>query len=157
MAQRFPTADERDKRERLDALLAQALVYVHVDARHERVEVPDHLKGEAALVLKLSLRFGLETFDVGPLEVVAGLSFGGERFRCVLPYAAVFAYSTDEQPFVAFFPDSAPAELKQAIATVRPTEEAGSPPEVDGETEDEPLRDPPGPFSGSPPKLRLVE
>jgi stringent starvation protein B len=147
VTQRFPTADERDKRQRLDALLADALVYVHVDARDERVQVPEHLKGEAALVLKLSHRFGLETFDVGPVEVVASLSFGGDRFRCVLPYAAVFAYSTDEQPFVAFFPESAPAELTEAIASVRSESEV--PPEPDAEVEGAP---PPGP-----PTLRLVE
>lgn len=153
MAPRFPTPDEREKRARLTELLADQLVFVHLDARAEGVCVPEHLQDEAALVLKLSHRFGLETFDVGPVDVVAGLSFGGTRFRCVLPYTAIFAFSTDEQPFVAFYPDAAPAEVRAALeVAIRPApeiERSAAPPEPETETDDDPPK--------GPPTLRLVK
>ncbi len=116
MSSRFPTETERARRRALDALLDEGLVYVHLDARRPGVVVPDHLAGDAALVLKLSHRFHLDTFEVGPLDVTASLSFGGQRFCCVLPYEAMFAFSTDEQPFVAFYPDAAPEEVTDALA-----------------------------------------
>ncbi len=118
MLARFPSEAERTRRARLIELLDEGLVLVHLDARRSGVEVPANHAEDPALVLKLSRRFHLPEFEVGPLAVVAALSCAGERFRCVLPYDAIFAFSTQEQPLVDFYPESAPAELMERLESV---------------------------------------
>ncbi len=161
---RFPTEAERVRRENLCALLDDGLVYVHLDARHPEASLPEHLAGQTALVLKLSHLFHLETFELGTLAVVAGLSFGGSRFNCVLPYDAMFAFSTEEKPFIRFFPDAAPEGVLEALAVaIRPApeefEEGALEEEADTADEVEPAEQSatPRPDRTGPPSLRLVK
>lgn len=159
MPPRFPTEAERERREMLCALLDDGLVYVHLDARHDGASLPDHLADEPALVLKLSHGFHLETFDLGALEVVASLSFGGARFRCVLPYDAMFAFSTEHEPFVGYFPDAAPQEVIRALAVaIRPAPgPAEAPASADDVSGPEPRADTSRELRADPPTLRLVK
>ncbi len=118
---RFPDPSEREKRARLIALLDEGLVQVHVDARRDGVEVPAHLRDDPMLVLNLSRRFQLDVFEVGPLEVKASLSFGGNRQICVLPWSAVWAMSCDATGERAVFEDAIPPELLAAAEAAAAT------------------------------------
>ncbi len=144
---RFPTAAERARRERLIELLDEHLVMVHLDARVEGVRVPEVHAQSPALALNLSRRFGLEIFELGPLTVRASLAFGDERFTCEVPYAAIWALSTREEGLVAFFPDSAPPEVLEGLKREAEITDA----EPSEETEE------PDPDPGGPPFLRLVK
>lgn len=175
-AARFPTPAERARRARLIEMLDEGKVLLQVAPRHPEVDLPDHLRGELVVGLAISRRFGLRVLELGPLAVKAELSFGGERYLCVLPWLSIFSmksYVTDAQ---AFFPESVPGELLAGLALARAAEpdapgegsepdEASSappssapppeePPEPDDPDDpgDPPKKDPPP----GPPRLRLV-
>ncbi|MFN3196973.1 MAG: ClpXP protease specificity-enhancing factor SspB [Bradymonadia bacterium] len=164
MTTRFPTESERAKRAKLDTMLADGLVYVHLDARPEEVEVPDHLKGEMTLTLSLSRKFRLETFELGPLAVRVSLSFNGERFPCVLPWSRIFAFTSEITGERVVYPEDLPLEIQQAMAqgAVRgapgeeeesaETSEAAEASDAE-DPSDEPPEDPPP----TGPRLRLVK
>lgn len=127
---RFPDQAERDKRAQLIALLDDGLVRVHLDARRDGVDLPEHLRGDLMLSLNLSRRFQLEMFEVGPLAVKASLSFGGERYPCVLPYRAIWRLESRETGEVALFEDTVPPELLAAAEAA----EAAASEALEGET-----------------------
>jgi len=108
---RFPDPAEREKRSRLLEMLDQGKVMIYVDPRRPGVDVPVHLRSEVAVPLNLSHRFGLSVFDVGPLAVKASLSFGGQRYLCVLPYAAIFGYVGHADGTRVVFADALPPEV----------------------------------------------
>ena len=59
MAGSMEAQSPQGKRAILAELLEQGMVLVTVDARHQDVDVPPHLRQDAQLRLKLSYRFGL--------------------------------------------------------------------------------------------------
>lgn len=165
MTTRFPTEQERKKRARLDEMLNEGLVLVHLDARHEGVDVPEHLKSELALILSLSRRFGLEVFELGPLAVRASLSFGGVRHMCVLPWEAIFGLTIQATGAQTVFPESLPTEIRVALQSrseAEASEVSGIEEELEGSEvedleppgEDSPPEDDPPPRGGH---LRLVK
>ncbi len=111
MELRLPTPSEREKRRRLNALLAEGLVTIHLNPRCEGVELPEHLMDQPSVSLNLSHRFALKTFEIGPLSIRAGLSFGGTRFLCQLPWSSIFGLVQEgQEPLL--FPEEFPAELR---------------------------------------------
>ncbi len=117
---RFPDPQEREKRARLIEMLEVGKVMVYVNPARPGVDLPPHLQGQIAVPLNLSRRFQLETFEIGPLSVKASLSFGGERYLCVVPYGAVFGLYGHEDGTRLVFADAVPAE----VAIVEPAEGA---------------------------------
>ncbi len=110
---RFPTTEEREKRQKLIELIDQGLIALTLDPRQEEVVVPEHLKKGPRLLLNLSRNFHLPTLEFEPLCIKASLSFGGQRFLCVLPYQAIYMVQRGEE--VYFFPESAPPELTRFL------------------------------------------
>ncbi len=157
MNTRFPTEAERKKRTALIELLEGGIVMVHLDARYEGVDVPEHLKESPALALNLSHAFRLDVFELGPYAVTASLSFGDSRYACVLPWGSIFAmtrHSDDERRVLV---ESMPPELiKQLVAHVDADK---------GETDGEPTHPDPdknevesaSPKQASRPVLRLLD
>ena len=111
---RFPTESERTRRAKLIELLDRGLVEVHLDARREGVDVPEHLRDNPMLVLNLSRRFGLEVLELGPLVIKASLGFGTERYLCVMPWNAIWAFISKVDDEQVVFPDAVPNELLAA-------------------------------------------
>lgn len=125
MTTRFPTDSERQKRAHLQSMLEDGLVFIHLDARPAEVDVPAHLKGELALTLSVSRRFGLDVLELGPLALKASLSFGGVRHLCVIPWANVFAFTAQATERREVFPEDMPLELRQALAQAQSDERSG--------------------------------
>jgi stringent starvation protein B len=117
MNSRFPTEAERTKRTALLELLSEGMVMLHLDTRSPGVDVPEHLRGTEALALNLSHAFRLDLFEVGPYEIVANLSFGDLRYRCVLPWKSIFSmtqHATGERRvYVEDFPPELLASIKR--------------------------------------------
>ena len=80
MTSRFPTEQERAKRDVLSKLLELGLVAIQLDSRVEGVDVPPQHLGQPALVLNLSRKFNQRVLDLGPLAIKATLSFGGNPY-----------------------------------------------------------------------------
>lgn len=131
MNTRFPTERERQKRTTLLELLEGGLVMIHLDTRCEGVDVPDHLRGNLALALNLSHAFRLDVFELGPYAVTASLSFGEERYRCTVPWGAIFAmtrHADDERRvFVEDIPHELAVELAKRVGDLDKQEDAVEP------------------------------
>ena len=106
-------ASAPDKRRTLEQLLARGPVLVHVDARRAEVSVPPRFRADPSLVL----RFGYNlTPAVGELAVdddsIAGtLTFGGQPFRCVLPWTAVYAAMVEGEQRGTVWPEDVPEDV----------------------------------------------
>lgn len=106
-------ASAPDKRRTLEALLARGPVLVHVDARRAEVNVPPRFRADPSLVL----RFGHNLSPaIGDLEVdddaIAGtLTFGGQPFRCILPWTAVYAAMVEGEQRGTVWPEDVPEDV----------------------------------------------
>lgn len=114
---RFPSPAEREKRGKLVELLDEGKVLIGVDATRDGVQLPAHLMERPVVWLALSRRFGLDVFEVGPLEVRANLSFGGVRHLCVVPWAAVFQMTSEATGEEAVFADALSPPVLRMFAT----------------------------------------
>lgn len=97
------------KRQTLEFLLDQGLVFVLLDPRVDGVVVPEHLRAQVPLGLNLSRNFHLETFEIDDVGVRASLSFNRVRSLCVLPWPAISAMSADDKTYL--FDGARPVEL----------------------------------------------
>ncbi len=104
------------KREVLSLLLDKGMVMVHLNARHDGVDVPLRYRSDLHLRLNLSYNFKIEDFEVGDRAVQATLSFGGQPHRCVLPWDAIFAMTSHVEPVSYLWPDDLPPELAEQAA-----------------------------------------
>lgn len=77
------------KRTTVELLLARGMVAVHVDPR-KGATLPDHLAGQPAVVLNLSLRFP-GAMVIGDDGVCAELQFDDAPFSVALPWSCIFA------------------------------------------------------------------
>ena len=153
------------KRECLEKLLAEGLVFLQLDPRVEGVDLPAHLRRQPVVGLNLSLNFRLELFEVNEEGVRASLSFQGVRHFCTLPWASIFMMGLAEGDGSYVFPESAPVEMRERLraavagghATPGPTDDAEIA-DDDKNTEGEEVEDepPPPPVRGRP-QLRLVK
>lgn len=128
-AARFPTPEERARRAQLLEMLDAGKVLVQLTPRHPGTDLPEHLRDEMAVGLALSRRFALPVMELGPLEIRASLSFGGERYLCVVPWMAVFSLKSYVDETHVFYPESVPPELIAGLEMARRVaEDAPAPP-----------------------------
>ena len=138
------------KRELLLSYLERGVAMIHLDARREGVSVPEQFASESHLRLNVSYRFGIHDFEVGEERVVATLSFGGRPFKCVVPWTAIFAMTSQSTGDGQVWPEDIPPEvLAEAQRQERPALKA-----VENETP--PDDEPPKPSPAKKPNLRLV-
>jgi stringent starvation protein B len=154
------------KKEALLALLDRGVTMIHLDARREGVDVPEHLSTEHHLRLNVSFRFDPPDLVVDDWGVRSTLQFRGVRHLCRVPWHALFAVTQGgERGWL--WPQDLPPELLEGMEPVPdpaperpplhvvpdepapPEESAGEPAApVDG-SQDPPPR--------GPPRLRLVK
>ena len=106
-------ASAPDKKRTLEALLARGPVLVHVDARRSEVSVPARFRADPSLVLRfgynLSPAIGDLTIDD---DALAGtLTFGGQPFRCILPWTAVYAAMVEGEQRGTVWPEDVPEDV----------------------------------------------
>ena len=113
-----PTTPPPDKRTVIDELLGRGPVLVHLDARRSDVAVPDRFRGEAKLVLRFGhgLSPPIPDLTVDEHGISATLTFGGSPFRCVLPWAAIYAAVADGEQRGMVWPDDIPEDLLMGTA-----------------------------------------
>ena len=119
MPSRLPNASERLKRGRLTSLLGQGKVLIQVDTRHEDVDVPDEVGGLPLVSFRLSHRFHLDVFEVGPLAVIASLSFDQGTHRCVFPWNSIFGMTAEATGETEVFEESAPPEYLALVQSLQ--------------------------------------
>ena len=98
-------------------------VMLHLDARREGVQLPEHLMNNPSVTLKLSYNFqGSTTID--DRQITSYLRFGGVYHECVIPWSAVWGItaSTDENQI---WPEDLSRELLLQLATNRIKEIGG--------------------------------
>lgn len=96
-------------------LLSEGDTMLCLDARHQGVQVPPQHANNHALRLILNLNFP-QPIEVTAEGVSASLSFGGRRFTCYIPLAALWAAFNPETMQGMMWPDSMPDEVKADFA-----------------------------------------
>jgi len=140
-------ASAPDKKRTLESLLARGPVLVHVDARRAEVAVPPRFRADASLVL----RFGYNlTPAIGDLtvddEAIAGtLTFGGQPFRCILPWTAVYAAMVEGEQRGTVWPEDVPEDVLTGGGDAQPAQPASpglasAPGPAAAKAEDEPRK-----------------
>jgi stringent starvation protein B len=147
MTEAMPPPADREKRRLLESLLDEGLVMIHLDARRDGVDLPEHLRGQPSVALNLSRRFGLDVFEIGADAVLASLSFQGRVYLCRLPWPAVFLMTSHATERAYVFPASVPSEFPVLLS--EGTEEVAPAPEPEPEAPPEPPR--------GRPQLRLIK
>ena len=110
-------ADSAEKKTAFQDMLERGLTMLHIDARHDAVDVPEHFRLDHHLRLNYSYRFFLDTFEITDDGVQASLSFGGVPHLTIVPWSAVFACSSHVTGEWRVWPDDMPVELMaQAVA-----------------------------------------
>ena len=114
-----PVTPPPNKRAVIDELLAKGPVLIHCDARRSDVAVPDRFRAEAKLVLRFGhgLSPPIPDLTVDEHGVSATLTFGGTPFRCVLPWAAIYAAVADGEQRGMVWPDDIPEDLLMGAAS----------------------------------------
>jgi stringent starvation protein B len=110
-------ADSAEKMAAFQDMLERGLTMLHLDARQDVVDVPEHFRQDHHLRLNYSYRFFLDTFEIDEQGVQASLSFGGIPHLTTVPWNAVFACSSHVTGEWRVWPDDMPVELMaQAVA-----------------------------------------
>jgi len=122
-------ASAPDKKRTLEALLARGPVLVHVDARRSEVAVPPRFRADPSLVLRfgynLSPAIGDLTVDE---EAISGtLTFGGQPFRCILPWTAVYAAMVEGEQRGTVWPEDVPEDVLTGSGEPQATTPAAPP------------------------------
>jgi len=101
-------------------------ILVHLDARKEGVDIPDHLLGNPTVTLKLSYGFkgGMQVTEE---RVWAALIFGG-RFRdCFIPMPAIWGATTSSGANTIWPEDAPPEIVAQIIEELKPKDSSAKP------------------------------
>src|SRR5262245_14687431 len=106
-------ANAPDKKRTLEALLARGAVLVHVDARRAEVAVPARFRADASLVLRFgyNLQPAISDLTVDDSAIAGTLTFGGQPFRCVLPWTAVYAAMVEGEQRGTVWPEDVPEDV----------------------------------------------
>lgn len=91
------------KLEIFSRFIDESLVAVTLDSTVPGVAVPAQFMNQPMLILNFSHRFGLPDFTYDEDAICGSLSFGGQPFYCVIPWAAVKALRHKEDGSVAVF------------------------------------------------------
>ena len=111
--------EPKTKQERLNAMLENGPVRVHVDARKPGVRLPAPHLGRFDVGLNVWMPRGAQDTLVDEAGISETLSFDGRRCRVFVPWESVFSICPTD-PITAcppdvektvFFPDSVPPEL----------------------------------------------
>jgi len=103
-----------EKTSKFDEWMLGDHALVHLDSRRAGVEVPDNLKNNPSLTLKLSYLFSGETTH-DESGITTYLKFGGNYSKCVLPWSAVWGMTSAEGKQMVW-PKDMPNELLIAFA-----------------------------------------
>ncbi len=95
-------------------------VLLHLDARSAGVEVPSHLMDNPSLTLKISYLFQGKT-EVGESGITSYLRFGGDYFKCVVPWTALWGVTTSGQKN-QIWPEDLPKEVVIQLAKAKISE-----------------------------------
>jgi stringent starvation protein B len=79
----------------LEDALSRGKVYIHINPRLEGVELPEHLMDRQSVPLVIAWQAPGIDLVLGKERVEATLRFGGEPFRCCVPWAALLAIVAD--------------------------------------------------------------
>jgi stringent starvation protein B len=106
-------ASAPDKRKTLEALLARGPVLVHVDARRAEVSVPARFRADASLVLRFGYQLtpAIEDLVIDDDAIAGTLTFGGQPFRCILPWTAVYAAMVEGEQRGTVWPEDVPEDV----------------------------------------------
>jgi stringent starvation protein B len=106
-------ASAPDKRRTLETLLARGPVLVHVDARRSEVSVPPRFRADPSLVLRFGYTLSPAIADLTVDDTAIGgtLTFGGQPFRCVLPWTAVYAAMVEGEQRGTVWPEDVPEDV----------------------------------------------
>ncbi|MGE0546772.1 MAG: hypothetical protein AB7R00_06930 [Kofleriaceae bacterium] len=106
-------ASAPDKRRTLEQLLARGPVLVHIDARRSEVAVPPRFRADPSLVLRFgySLTPAIEDLTVDDTGICGTLTFGGNPFRCILPWTAVYAAMVEGEQRGTVWPEDVPEDV----------------------------------------------
>ncbi len=104
-------------------LLEEGDTMLCMDARYEGVIVPREHAHSPSLRLILNLNFP-QPIDVTAEGISANLAFGGRRFACYIPMAALWAAFNPQTMQGMMWPDSMPPEVHAELATQQDPETA---------------------------------
>lgn len=103
--------DAPNKREHLDSLLDEGRVQIRLDPRRAAVEVPGQFQDDAVLALNLSWRFPNTHMVLNERGIAATLRFGGEPFRCQIPWHAIWGIAPPDSDWLVVWTGDLPAEF----------------------------------------------
>jgi stringent starvation protein B len=106
-------------------LLEEGDTMLCLDARHAGVRVPAQHAKEPGLRLILNLNFP-QPIEVTAEGISANLAFGGRRFACYIPMAALWAAFNPQTMQGMMWPDSMPPEVLAELAARQQTAEQES-------------------------------
>jgi len=88
-------------------------VFVHLDARREGVQVPDHLRDRPQLILRVGYSLTPPiNINVDDSGITCTLSFNRSFYACVLPWSAIFGMVGDDGRAM-LWPDDIPPEVEK--------------------------------------------
>ena len=128
-------ASAPDKRRTLESLLSRGPVLVHVDARRAEVNVPPRFRADASLVLRFGYNLSPAIVDlvVDDAAIAGTLTFGGQPFRCVLPWTAVYAAMVEGEQRGTVWPEDVPEDVLTGSGPEAPAAAPATPPVVEDE------------------------
>ena len=110
------SGSNKEKSEAIAGLLRdEDHILVHIDTAVEHVTIPENLKAQRTVTLKLSLLFKGKT-ELLEEFVKADLLFGGKYFECFIPYACIWGISSPSGKNLVW-PASTPAEVLEKLLT----------------------------------------
>lgn len=114
------TKNSTEKQEQLLFYLKFGTVMLWIDGRDAEVVLPAGLK--SLYQVRLNLDYGFEAADIRilPERVEATLSFGKDRFACIIPLHAVYMLVSNPTETGCIFPDSVPPEMLELMDQTRP-------------------------------------
>ena len=101
----------RQKSRSLEKFLCEEFVLVHINPQHAEVVLPDYLRTQSTVTLKLSHHFRGQ-LTINREQVMAELSFKGSLTRCVIPFDAIWAM-TSLKGEKLFWPEAAHEEVQK--------------------------------------------
>ncbi len=133
-------ASAPDKRKTLESLMSRGPVLVHVDGRRSEVSVPPRFRDDPSLVLRFGYNLTPPIMDLEVTEeLIAGtLTFGGQPFRCVLPWTAVYAAMVEGEQRGTVWPEDVPEDMITGAS--EPPAVAVAPPTAPALVEDAPAK-----------------
>lgn len=114
MTQTTNTSRNSQKQKTFEDWMKLDHVLIHLDSRLPEVELPEHLKNNTSVVLKLSYLFqGTTEHDAA--AITAYLKFHGSYHRCVIPWTVVWGMTNSNNESTVW-PEDLPMELWDSFA-----------------------------------------